>query len=142
MNFFSHATDRYSNYLDESQRTGLGVAYQQDFNSFGELFRKKTPEQKAFDKKIKAEEKGKKRMLQKPGKLRQKKQKQLQKRRKSQPPKQLKSQPAKQLKKQPAKQLKNEKHNNIFGNRNIIGSTDDWMQMLCLQLSQIKKIKG
>jgi hypothetical protein len=59
MNFFSHATDRYSNYLDESQRTGLGIAYQQDFNSFGELFRKKTPEQKAFDKKIKAEDKAK-----------------------------------------------------------------------------------
>lgn len=59
MNFFSHATDKYSNYLDESQRTGLGVAYQQDFNSIGELFRKKTPEQKAFDKKIKAEDKAK-----------------------------------------------------------------------------------
>ena len=59
MNFFSHATDKYSNYLDESQRTGLGIAYQQEFNSFGDLFRKKTPEQKAFDQKIKTEDKAK-----------------------------------------------------------------------------------
>ena len=54
LTFFSHAADQYSNYLDESQRTGLGVAYQHEFNSFRELFRKKNAVQKEYEKQMKA----------------------------------------------------------------------------------------
>lgn len=53
LTLFSHATDRYSNYLDESQRTGLGIAYQHEFNSFKDLFRKKSAQQKEFEKMLK-----------------------------------------------------------------------------------------
>lgn len=53
LTLFSHATDRYSNYLDESQRTGLGIAYQHEFNSFRDLFRKKSAQQKEFEKMLK-----------------------------------------------------------------------------------------
>ena len=40
MTLFSHSADQYSNYLDQSQRNGAGIVYQEDFNSFGELWRK------------------------------------------------------------------------------------------------------
>lgn len=33
LNLFSHAADSYTNYLDDSQRNGIGVAYQKEFNS-------------------------------------------------------------------------------------------------------------
>ncbi len=59
LNMFSHATDRYSNYLDESQRTGLGIAYQHEFNSFRNLFRKKPAQQKEFEKMLKEKRKQK-----------------------------------------------------------------------------------
>lgn len=32
---FSHSADQYSNYLDNSQRNGLGMSWQQDFDNFG-----------------------------------------------------------------------------------------------------------
>jgi hypothetical protein len=35
---FSHSADQYSNYLDNSQRSGVGLVYQEEFNSFRELF--------------------------------------------------------------------------------------------------------
>ncbi len=35
---FSHSADQYSNYLDNSQRSGVGLVYQEEFNSFKELF--------------------------------------------------------------------------------------------------------
>lgn len=74
LSLFSHSADQYSNYLDNSQRNGIGLAYQQEFNSFKEFFknlfagRKKREEmQRAAEKamlneekvriKIKAEEK-------------------------------------------------------------------------------------
>ena len=50
MTFFSHATDFYSNYLDMSQRTGMGVAYQHEFNSFKDLFRRRSAAQKEYEK--------------------------------------------------------------------------------------------
>lgn len=34
---FSHSADQYSNYLDNSQRNGIGIAYQEEFSSFKEL---------------------------------------------------------------------------------------------------------
>ncbi len=35
---FSHSADQYSNYLDNSQRNGIGLVYQEEFSSFKELF--------------------------------------------------------------------------------------------------------
>ena len=40
LNLFSHSADQYTNYLDNSQRNGVGLTYQQEFNSFKEFFRK------------------------------------------------------------------------------------------------------
>jgi hypothetical protein len=40
LTLFSHSADQYSNYLDQSQRNGAGIVYQEDFNSLGELWRK------------------------------------------------------------------------------------------------------
>jgi len=39
LTLFSHSADKYTNYLDNSQRNGIGVAYQRDFNSFKDLFK-------------------------------------------------------------------------------------------------------
>lgn len=39
LNLFSHSADDYTNYLDLTQRNGVGVAYQKEFNSLGEFFR-------------------------------------------------------------------------------------------------------
>lgn len=57
LTIFSHAADQYSNYLDNTQRNGIGMIYQQSFNNFKELFRKKTPQEKQA---IKEEKKNKK----------------------------------------------------------------------------------
>ena len=38
-NLFSHSADEYTNYLDNSQRNGVGVAYQKEFNTFKQFFR-------------------------------------------------------------------------------------------------------
>ena len=40
LTLFSHSADLYSNALDLSQRNGAGIVYQEDFNSFRELWRK------------------------------------------------------------------------------------------------------
>ncbi len=37
LNLFSHSADAYTIYLDNTQRNGIGLGYQQDFNSFGEF---------------------------------------------------------------------------------------------------------
>jgi hypothetical protein len=37
---FSRSADQYSNYLEGIQRNGFGVVYQEEFNSFKELFEK------------------------------------------------------------------------------------------------------
>ena len=39
MNLFSHSADDYTNYLDNTQRNGVGIAYQREFNTFKEFFR-------------------------------------------------------------------------------------------------------
>ncbi len=36
---FSHSADLYSNYLDNSQRNGVGIMYQNEFNSLEEFFK-------------------------------------------------------------------------------------------------------
>lgn len=39
LNLFSHSADTYTNYLDNSQRNGVGLSYQTEFNSLGQFFR-------------------------------------------------------------------------------------------------------
>ena len=36
LNLFSHSADQYTNYLDNSQRNGLGMAYQVEFNGISD----------------------------------------------------------------------------------------------------------
>ncbi|MCF0174336.1 MAG: translocation/assembly module TamB domain-containing protein, partial [Bacteroidales bacterium] len=50
---FSHSADKYTSYLDNSQRNGVGISYQKEFNTFKELWndifhkkKKKKEEQK------------------------------------------------------------------------------------------------
>ena len=40
LNLFSHSADQYTNYLDQSQRNGLGFVYQEEFDTVQELWRK------------------------------------------------------------------------------------------------------
>lgn len=40
LTLFSHSADEYSNYLDQTQRNGAGITYQEEFDTFGELCRK------------------------------------------------------------------------------------------------------
>ncbi len=39
LNIFSHSADQYTNYLDNSQRNGVGLTYQTEFNKLGQFFR-------------------------------------------------------------------------------------------------------
>ena len=39
LNLFSHSADEYTNYLDNSQRNGVGVAYQKEFDTLKQFFR-------------------------------------------------------------------------------------------------------
>jgi len=39
MTLFSHSADDYTNYLDNTQRNGVGIAYQREFNTLKEFFR-------------------------------------------------------------------------------------------------------
>ena len=39
LNLFSHSADQYTSFLDNSQRNGIGFAYQREFNSLGQFFR-------------------------------------------------------------------------------------------------------
>jgi hypothetical protein len=48
---FSHSADQYSNYLDNSQRSGVGLVYQEEFNTFKELFNRIFKSKKKRDKK-------------------------------------------------------------------------------------------
>ena len=38
-NIFSHSADEFTNYLDFSQRNGVGVSYQKEYNTIGDFFR-------------------------------------------------------------------------------------------------------
>ncbi|MBO4557580.1 MAG: translocation/assembly module TamB domain-containing protein [Bacteroidales bacterium] len=49
LKLFSHSADEYSNYLDQTQRNGAGISYQEEFNSFKELFRKRSRKDKKKD---------------------------------------------------------------------------------------------
>ncbi len=40
LNIFSHSADEYSNYLDYSQRNGVGISYQKSYSGIREFFRK------------------------------------------------------------------------------------------------------
>lgn len=52
LNLFSHAEDQYSSYNDNnnSQRSGIGIVYQKEFNSFRSLLRGKSKAEKAYIK--------------------------------------------------------------------------------------------
>lgn len=39
LNLFSHSADQFSNYLDNSQRNGVGIMYQTEFNNFGKFLK-------------------------------------------------------------------------------------------------------
>ena len=39
LNLFSHSADQYTNYLDRLQRSGVGLTYQKEYNSFREFLR-------------------------------------------------------------------------------------------------------
>jgi len=39
LKLFSHSADEYADYLDQSQRNGLGFSFQQEFNNLGTYFR-------------------------------------------------------------------------------------------------------
>lgn len=39
LNLFTHSADQYTNYLDNSQRSGLGLSYQMEFNRVSEVFK-------------------------------------------------------------------------------------------------------
>ena len=39
LNLFSHSADQYTNYLDNSQRNGVGLTYQKEYDRFGEFIR-------------------------------------------------------------------------------------------------------
>ncbi len=41
MTVFSHSSDKFSNYLEDKQRSGIGIGYQQEFNSFKNIFKRK-----------------------------------------------------------------------------------------------------
>lgn len=59
LTLFSHASDEFSNYLDDKQRTGLGIGYQQEFNNFKDIFKRKKKENKDERKKAKEAKKEK-----------------------------------------------------------------------------------
>lgn len=59
LDLFSHAEDQYSSYNDNnnSQRSGIGIVYQKEFNTFRSLLRGKSKAQKAYEKQEKAKRK-------------------------------------------------------------------------------------
>lgn len=50
LSLFSHSADQYSSYLDYSQRNGVGISYQREYNRFGEFLRSLfRPRKRAYD---------------------------------------------------------------------------------------------
>lgn len=43
MSLFSHSADEYTNFLDNLQRNGVGIAYQKEFSTFREMLRSLVP---------------------------------------------------------------------------------------------------
>ena len=62
LNLFSHSADSYTNYLDNSQRNGVGLTYQTEFSSFKQFVknifsnRKKRQEAKQAEEEARAEQ--------------------------------------------------------------------------------------
>lgn len=46
LKLFSHSADEYSNYLDQTQRNGIGISFKQEFNNFIDLFRRNRTDEK------------------------------------------------------------------------------------------------
>ena len=46
LKLFSHSADEYSNYLDQTQRNGIGISFKQEFNNFIDLFRRNRPDER------------------------------------------------------------------------------------------------
>ncbi len=65
LDVFSHAEDQYSTYNDNnnSQRSGVGIVYQKEFNSFKSLLKGKSKAQKAYEKQERARRKEQKKSL-------------------------------------------------------------------------------
>jgi hypothetical protein len=57
LNLFSHSADSYTNYLDNSQRNGVGPTYQTEFNSLKQFFRNMFSSRKKRQEAKQAEEK-------------------------------------------------------------------------------------
>ena len=62
MNIFSHSADDYTNYLDNTQRSGVGIAYQKEFNTFREFIRNLFTSRKKREQRAAAAENGSKDM--------------------------------------------------------------------------------
>lgn len=62
MNIFSHSADDYTNYLDNTQRSGVGIAYQKEFNTFREFIRNLFSSRKKREQRAAAAENGSKDM--------------------------------------------------------------------------------
>ena len=58
MNLFSHSADDYTNYLDNTQRSGVGIAYQREFNTFKEFIRNLFSSRKKREQRAAAYENG------------------------------------------------------------------------------------
>jgi len=56
LNLFSHSADEYSSFLDLSQRNGVGVSYQKEYNKIGDFFRSIFTARKESENEIEAEE--------------------------------------------------------------------------------------
>ena len=56
LNLFSHSADQYTNYLDNSQRNGVGLAYQTEFNSFRQFLKNMFSSKKKRQESKQAEE--------------------------------------------------------------------------------------
>lgn len=54
---FTHSSDQFTNQIDYSQRSGVGFIFQEDFNSFHELFKRWFGKKKKADAVVKEEEK-------------------------------------------------------------------------------------
>lgn len=65
LDVFSHAEDQYSTYNDNnnSQRSGVGIVYQKEFNSFKSLLKGKSKAQKAYEKQERTKRKAQKKSL-------------------------------------------------------------------------------
>lgn len=63
LNLFSHSEDRYSSYTnDRGQRSGVGIVYQKEFNSFKDFLKRKSKAQKLYEKQQRNKKRAKKKL--------------------------------------------------------------------------------